>query len=101
MTIDILYFVGCPNFQSTLQLVREVVRDLGVNAPVREIEVRTAEEAAQLGFVGSPTVRVEGEDIDPTIRGRTDSSFGCRLYDGAGVPPRSMIEHAIRGWLAS
>ena len=96
MTIDILYFEGCPNHTSTLQLVREVVRDLGVSAAVREVEVKDREDASRLRFLGSPTVHVDGKDIDPTVIGRTDWSFSCRLYDRSGVPPRAMIERGIR-----
>ena len=96
MTIDILYFEGCPNHTPTLQLVREVIRDLGVVAVVREVEVKDTETAAWLRFFGAPTVQVEGEDIDPTVRGRTDYSFSCRIYDRSGIPARALIERGIR-----
>ena len=96
MTIDILYFEGCPNHTPTVERVREVVRDLGVTAIVREVEVKDTEAAARLRFFGSPTVQVEGEDIDPAVRGRTDYSFSCRIYDRSGIPARALIERGIR-----
>ncbi len=96
MTIDILYFEGCPNHASALQAVRDVVRDLGVDAVVREVEVKSADDAPRLRFFGSPTVQVEGEDIDPGVRGRTDYSFSCRVYGSTGTPPRDLIERAIQ-----
>lgn len=98
MTILILYFKGCPNLAPTLQVVRDVLRDLHheVDATVREVEVKSAEDASRLRFFGSPTLQVEGEDIDPTVRGRSDYSFSCRVYGRAGTPPREMIERAIR-----
>ena len=96
MTIDILYFEGCPHHAQTVQLVRDVVRDLGADAEVREVKVRDAEEAARLRFFGSPTVQVAGDDIDPAVRGRTDYSFSCRIYGRGGAPPREMIERALR-----
>jgi len=96
MNIDILYFEGCPNHAPTLQIVRDVVRDLGADAIVREVEVQSTEDASRLRFFGSPTIQVEGVDIDPGARGRTDYSFSCRVYGRTGTPPRDLIERAIR-----
>ena len=96
MKIDILYFEGCPNHKLTLQVVHDVVRELRVDAEVREIEVKGPEDASRLRFFGSPTVQVEGEDIDPAARGRTDYSFSCRVYDRSRIPPRALIERAVR-----
>ncbi len=96
MKIDILYLEGCPNHAHAVQLVRDVVRDLGGDAGVREVEVSSAEDASRLRFFGSPTVQVESEDIDPAVRGRTDYSFSCRMYGRAGTPSRDLIERAVR-----
>ena len=96
MTIDILYFEGCPNQAPTLKVVRDVLRHLGADAVVREIEVKSAEDASRLRFFGSPTVQVEGEDIDPAVRGRLDYSFSCRMYGKTGTPSRELLEHAVR-----
>ena len=101
MTIDILYFTGCPNHSPTLELVRDVLRELHVDAAVREIEVQGAEDAPRLRFFGSPTVQVEGVDIDPAVRGRSDYSFTCRVYGRSGTPPREMIVRAVRQWMSA
>ena len=94
--IDIFYFDGCPNHQPTTELVRDVVRALGLDANIREVEVRDPNEAAQLKFFGSPTVQVNGRDVDPETRGRVDYSYSCRMYGRSGSPPRSLIEQALR-----
>ena len=96
MQIDILYFDGCPNHQPTAELVRDVVRTLGVDATIREVEVRDADDAARQRFFGSPTVRVNGQDVDPMVRTRVDYSFGCRMYGGSGTPPRELVEQALK-----
>lgn len=96
MQIDILYFDGCPNHQPTAELVREVVRTLGVEATIREVEVRNTEDAARLKFLGSPTVQVNGEDVDPGARSRGDYSFSCRMYGRSGSPSRDLIERALQ-----
>jgi hypothetical protein len=96
MTIEILYFEGCPSHAHALQVVRDVLRDLRIDASVREVEVKGAEDASRLRFFGSPTIQVDGMDIDPAVRGRADSSFSCRMYGSSRTPPRDLIERAIR-----
>ena len=96
MRIDILYFDGCPNHLPTRELVRDVVQSLGIVATIREVEVRDAEQAARLRFFGSPTVQVDGEDVDPSARSRADYSFSCRMYALSGSPLRTLVEEALR-----
>lgn len=96
MKIDVLYFDGCPNHHPTMDLVRDIVQNLGLNAAIREVRVHDTDEALRLRFFGSPTVHVNGEDVDPAVRGRVDYSFSCRMYGRSGLPPRSLIEQAVR-----
>jgi hypothetical protein len=96
MQIDILYFDGCPNRHRTAELVRDIVQTLGLDATIREVEVHDADDVARLRFFGSPTVQVNGEDIDPTVRSRVDYSFSCRMYGRSGSPPRELIEQALQ-----
>jgi hypothetical protein len=99
MNIDILYFQGCPNSGPTVRLVQEILTAEGVQAAVREVDVPDAETARRLDFPGSPTVRVNGQDIEPG--GPVPFGYGCRtyVYQGkrTGIPPRNWIESAIRG----
>jgi hypothetical protein len=96
MTIEVLYLEGCPNYPPTLTLVRDVAAELGINACVVPVEVKDSADAERCLFLGSPTVRVNGVDIEPSARNRTDYGWGCRRYGDAGVPPREMIAAAIR-----
>ena len=96
MRIDILYFDGCPHHHPTVELVRDVVQTLGLDATIREVELRDADDAARQGFFGSPTVQVNGQDVDPMVRSRVDYSFACRTYGRWGVPPRELIERAMQ-----
>ncbi len=100
MTLELLYLLGCPNHGRTVNLVRSVVWAEGVAAQVQEILVRDYEEACALEFPGSPTVRVNGEDIENVPSYWLGVGFACRRYlvEGKpqGMPPRSWIEQAIR-----
>ena len=96
MRIEVLFFEGCPNHGSTVQLVRDVTAAQGVDAELVEVEVRSPEEATRLRFLGSPTVRVDGVDAEPAAHADRDVGLGCRIYtNGTGVPPRELLEAAI------
>ena len=95
--IEILYFDGCPNHEPTLELVRDVVAELGLEDEIRQERIGTPEKARERRFLGSPSVRVNGNDIEPEARGSEDFALGCRMYGKSGVPPRKLLVKAIRG----
>ena len=76
--VDVLYFEGCPHHEPALQLVRNVIHELGIAAEVREIDVETAEDAVRLRFLGSPTIQVDGVDIEPARTNDTSFGMSCR-----------------------
>jgi hypothetical protein len=96
MRIEILYVPGCPNYQPAVEQVERVLCSESLQAEIRSIAVRTDAEARELMFPGSPTIRVNGEDVDPhqTIL----PSLACRLYeDRSGIPPEELLRAAISG----
>jgi len=96
MKIEILHFECCPNHPLTVERVMQVVHRLGVAADVREVELTQDDDPAAMKFIGSPTVLIDGQDIDPVQRAEAGYGFGCRTFGGAGVPPVEMIEQAVR-----
>lgn len=74
LEVRILYTEGCANTAQTLQRVRDVARDMGVAIEIEQVLVTTQEQADTLCFLGSPTVQVGGQDIDPSAC--TASTFG-------------------------
>jgi len=97
--IEILGSPGCPHAEAAIRGVREVAARLAPEADVRVTSVRDADEAAALGFPGSPTIRIDGLDLeDPDIG---PPAFACRRYEGGtGVPPTWLIEAAMLRALA-
>ena len=75
------------------------VRDAGVEDPIELRRIESPEAAEAERFLGSPTVRIDGEDIDPGARDRSDFGLKCRLYrsDAAasGLPPDGWINAAL------
>jgi hypothetical protein len=94
-TVEVLFFEGCPNHRPAMELARDVVARVAPHALVEEVEVRNNEEAARLRFLGSPTIHLDGVDIEPEARSRTDYAMSCRVYGGSGLPPCEMIEAAL------
>ena len=78
--VEILYFDGCPNHRPAAALVDRVSRELGINLDVRLVNVPDNETAQRVRFLGSPTIRVEGHDIDPHTDKRNDYGLSCRVY---------------------
>jgi mercuric ion transport protein len=100
MKIEVLYFDGCPNHRLTREQVKDGLRQENLAAEVVEVNVPDQATALSLSFLGSPTVRVDGLDIEPSARLSKDFGLMCRTYsDGGkqvGVPPLDLISAALR-----
>jgi len=97
--VEVLSFRGCPHAEPAVALVRETARELGVAATVSLVEVADPETAIRLRFLGSPTIRVDGHDVEPGAERREDFALGCRIYrtrDGqSGLPTREWVRAAL------
>lgn len=98
MQVSFYYFEDCPSHERALERLRETMSEEGLADAVEVVKVETEEEARSLRFVGSPTIRVDGEDIVPL----EDASYAlaCRAYrleDGrvSPLPSKAMIRAAL------
>jgi hypothetical protein len=100
MTIELLYFQGCPSHEAFLPRLRELLAQAGVEGLIEQREVQSDADAQRERFLGSPTLRVDGVDVDPGARDRTDYGLKCRLYPVAGrlsgAPPDEWVLAALR-----
>ena len=99
MKIEVLYFAGCPNHLPAMEIVRETLNLLGRHDEIHQTEIRTQAEAVAMRFVGSPSIRIEGADIEPWARTVKTFGLSCRTYlDGSqhgGVPSHEQLRRAI------
>ena len=99
MRIEVLAFAGCPNRLPAVELAKRAVADAGLAAEVVVVDVETNEDAQTQHFLGSPTIRIDGRDVEPGSETRTDFARSCRIYrtaEGAsGLPPIAFIRAAI------
>ena len=77
--VEILYFEGCPNHEPARALVERLASELRVEPEIELVEVADPEAAVGLRFLGSPTVRVDGVDVEPGAEERRDFASGGQL----------------------
>ncbi len=98
-TIEILYFDGCQNHEQLLEHLPRLLEREGIAAYVVLRKVSDADEAHREHFLGSPTIRVNGRDIEPDAAERTDYGLKCRIYQTAaglsGMPPDDWLLSAL------
>ncbi|HSI97019.1 MAG TPA: hypothetical protein VK926_01545 [Gaiellaceae bacterium] len=98
--IEILARKDCPNRGMARIVVDRAVAKSGVPAEVSTVDVKTESQARKRRFLGSPSVRVGGIDVEPGSIGRTDFSLGDRIYRYGlgglqGWPAESWIRSAL------
>jgi len=100
MDIHFLYYEDCPSHEQALLRLKQVMSEEGVAAHVRITRVESDEQARELRFPGSPTIRVDGRDIDPDGEDQP-VALTCRVYRKAEggftpLPPDHLIRRALR-----
>lgn len=83
--IEFLYFNSCPGHKQALANLKAALRESKISADLALINVTSEAQGAKVGFQGSPSIRVNGKDLDGRNEGH---SYGCRIYqiDGKITP---------------
>jgi len=92
--VEVLVFDGCPHAEAAIRLAHAVAERIGPGITVERVDVNTPEKALEVGFLGSPSIRVDGRDVDggSASAGR----LCCRTYEGgSGIPPEWLVEAAV------
>jgi hypothetical protein len=96
--VELLYFEGCPGIDRDVPVVAPVAEAAGARVARRRVE--TPDDAEAQRFLGSPTVRVDGVDVEPGAEQRRDYGLKCRLYQTAaglaGVPDEHWVRDALQ-----
>lgn len=99
MKIELLYFDGCPSHEAFLPHLQALLTRRGLDDKIEQRRIETAEAAESERFLGSPTLRIDGTDIDPGATARSDYGYKCRLYRSRGeatpVPPDEWVLAAL------
>lgn len=100
MKVEFLYFDGCPNHKHAFDILKEVLEEGNLHAEICLVNVDSEDKAKELQFLGSPTIRINGFDVEKESRSLTGFGMKCRIYviesKIRGVPSKEMIRDAIR-----
>jgi hypothetical protein len=99
MRIEFLYWEDCPSHEEALARLRQIASEEGVSDPVTIIRIDSEQDAARERFPGSPTIRIDGVDLQPEGAGTV--ALSCRTYiTEAGrispLPTATMIRRALQ-----
>lgn len=99
MKICLLYFETCPSYQPALDNLKTVLAEEGLTTPVEMVPVTSPEEARRLNFLGSPTIQIDGVDLEGADAVKAGVGYGCRVYwDGQqmrGWPSKKRIRSGL------
>ncbi len=97
--VTFLFYEDCPSHELALERLREVLNEEGIDAKVEVVKVESEEQVQEWHFVGSPTILLNGLDIDPPP---PDSHYAltCRAYRLeedriSPLPSKGMIRRAL------
>jgi hypothetical protein len=83
MRVEFLYFKSCPSYKQALENLKAALRESHTNADLVLINVDSEQKAQKVGFQGSPSIRINGKDLEGRNEG---SNYSCRLYRINGKP---------------
>ncbi len=98
LKVEFLYFQECPAHKQALANLKAVLRESGRRADVALISVTSEQQAERVGFQGSPSIRVNGRDLDGRNEGH---SYACGVYQIGGKLTATPTKEFIREKLDS
>ena len=100
MKIELLWFEDCPNHHVAERMVSQILAELELDVAIERIQISDVDAGSRFKFPGSPTIRIDGTDVEPDWQPPDDFTPRCRLYmtkSGLrGLPDRSWVEAAIK-----
>jgi hypothetical protein len=98
--VEVLAFPGCPNRDGAIALAERVCAELGSNAAIQVRDITDQQAADQARSLGSPTIRVDGRDVEPGAEHCVEYLHTCRLYEGEhslrGLPEEAWVRQALQ-----
>ena len=95
MTIDFLYSPDCAHHEEAFQALLQVLKRNGWAAGIHRIVVKDQTQAERAHFLGSPTIRANGHDLEEGADARKDVHMGCRDYTINGKKTAILTEDFI------
>ena len=96
MEIELYYFDGCPSYRRAWNTILDVLVELKIAARVTPVPIDDADTAKRLHFAGSPSISIDGIDLEDRVGSGT---MACRMYaenDSKGWPSKNLIMRRAR-----
>ena len=94
--IEFLYFEGCPSYIDGLKNLKEVLKEDNIESDIEMINVDSLDKAEKFAFQGSPSIRIDGIDLENRNEGY---NYSCRIYtingEKTGIPSKEFIREKI------
>ncbi len=101
--VDIFYHDKCSHYPQATERIKQVLSEEGIDVEINEIQVTSEEEAKRYKFFGSPTIHIDGEDLESEEERQTGHGHvldSCRIYNYKGqlymIPHKEAIRLALR-----
>ncbi|MCB2229891.1 DUF2703 domain-containing protein [bacterium] len=95
MKIEFLYFDGCPNHETALSKLKEVLSEMGIDEEIDILKIEQPEDVTRHRFLGSPSIRINDRDLEIIEDDSTEYSMRCRRYKNGetmeGFPSKELI----------
>ncbi|WP_455382631.1 DF family (seleno)protein [Salinispira pacifica] len=99
LRVEIAGFPDCPNCEPAAHLVSDTAKELGIEVRIVRHNIESKEQAMRENFHGSPSILIEGRDVEPAAEQRP-STYACRVYrvgNGmSGVPDRALLRSELK-----
>ena len=100
MKVELYYLDGCPSWQRALENLEQALQLEQLSVQVEAILVADSADVQLKRFIGSPTIRIDGVDIEGPGAETRGYGYGCRVYaDGsctAGWPSVNQVRRALQ-----
>jgi len=98
MQIHLLYSLGCPKWGEALERLKEILVENGITRTIIITRIQNSEDAKKFNAHGTPSILINGKDIDKSVRGKP-CTYSCRFYIDDGklsrIPPEKLIREAV------
>jgi hypothetical protein len=100
MKIQVLYYYGCTSYERALEQLENAMKDEGIEDYVEVVRVTNEAEAKKFRFLGSPTIQINGKDVEREARMRSNYGMRNRQYwskaGQSGIPSDETVRAALR-----
>ncbi len=99
LRIQLLYWPDCPSHDTAEAMVRQIAAEQAIPVDIERVEILAEDQGKAVCFPGSPTIRVEAQDVEPGWTPCTDCTPRCRIYQHggrlSGLPDPAWVRAAL------